>query len=241
VSTFSLLQITLDHSIERDSFLDAATGSVARVDLDQVYRDLYGIVISNLSREDAVKLQVELKNRNFPTELVADREIPVLPRDFQMQRLEVEGDWLRFTDAMGRESLRSLSDLVFISGGLMTDSKLRPDDKMIPRSSSRDRSPKIERNYRAEEHAEFRIEFFFLSDPYRLKLSLTETSTIFYQKQPLRLQRRGPVYEAVADLRSLVPHDRLSVGLLRPEKAYPSAKAYLEEIRWHFYQLRKTG
>ncbi len=241
MSTFSLLQITLDPPIERDSFLHAATGGVPRADLDRHYRDLYGVVISNLPREEALKLQAQLNQRNFPTELVADEDVPVLPLDFQMQRLDIEGEWLRFTDSMGRESLRALDDLVFISGGLLTDLKLRPEDRVISQSSSKERSPRVERTYRPEEIAEFRIEFFFLSDPYRLKLSLTETSTIFFQKKPLRLQMRGPLYEAVTSIAALLPSERLSVGMLDPEKRYPSVKAYLEEIRWHFYQLRKTG
>lgn len=65
--------------------------SVARADCAHLQRDLFGIVVSNLPLEEARAFQAELKRRGFPTDVVADEELPVLQEPFTIQRIETGG------------------------------------------------------------------------------------------------------------------------------------------------------
>jgi hypothetical protein len=251
VSTFSLLQISLDQTIERDFFIDAAeaTESLTRSDLAQAYRELDGIVISNLSHADAVALQDELRRRNFPTEVVGDPDLPILPEEYQVQRMEADGESLRFTDAMGRDYRRPLSDLVFLAGGFATHSRSTSERQIalspLPRVSRRHepefRTAEVKRVYGSEEMGGFRLDFFFWSEPNRLAMSLTDESTFFIQGRACRIKRTAELLEMIAPLRALLPAERRNVGMNDPSWHYPSLRAYFEEIRWHFHQLGKGG
>ncbi len=243
MSTFSLLQISLDQPIERDFFIDAAsvTESLTKVDLSQSFRDLHGIAVSNLSHADAPALQGEWKRLNFPTELVADSELPVLHEPLSSQRVVVDGGWLRFTDVMGRTTSRALGDLVFLAGGHLKTSKLKSQIVEVTRSSSGEREASVERAYRSEDVPEFRMEFFFWSEPNRVALTLGPERIVFFNGKALQLHKRPALDEVAAELCQLLPPERINLGLRKTEMSYANQRAYLEEIRWHFYQLSKNG
>ncbi len=80
MATYSLLQVSLNQTIDRESLEDASTvvPSIARADCSHLQRDLFGIVVSNLPIDEAKAFQAELKRRGFPTDLVADHELPML-------------------------------------------------------------------------------------------------------------------------------------------------------------------
>jgi len=243
--TFSLLQISLDQMIGRDSFLEAAEGTetVAKADLVQYHRDLFGIVVSRIPHGDAVRIKAALDARGFPVEVVNDDDLPALPTDFQVQRVDTEGEWLRFTDSMGRVASRALADLVFLSAGQV--SKLRPKSENILNAAKSwrqsDPETRMERVYREETEKEFRIEFFFWTDPQRLKLSLAAAKAIFVNGRSIQLHKPEDLATGIAELRALLPDERVSTGIRLPETVYPSLRAYEEEIRWSFHRIAKNG
>src|SRR6478736_4878733 len=108
MSTYSLLQVALDQTIDRAELEEASdvVNSVARADCAHLQRDLFGIVVSNLPLDEAQAFQTELKRRGFPTDVVADDELPVLHDPFTIQRIDIQKDSLVFTDTMGREQNR---------------------------------------------------------------------------------------------------------------------------------------
>ena len=117
METFSLLQESLDQSIDRQALEDAsdAAPSVARADCARILRELSGIVVSRLERDEALAFQAELQRRNFPTSVVADNELPVLHESFQIQRIEIRGEVLVLTDSIGRERVRPRSAIWYFS------------------------------------------------------------------------------------------------------------------------------
>lgn len=242
MSTFSLLQVSLDQRIERDFFIEAAsaTESVTKADLSQIYRDLFGIVVSNLSHADAMALQAELARKGFPTEVVADAELPALHEPKSMQRVTVDGGWLRFTDIMSRSAARALGDLVFLAGGFLKNAKMTSKIVGSPRSNSGDHDAAWERVHQMKEVAEFRLDFFFASEPNRMTLVLGPERAIFVNEKALQVQKKAVLGEVAAELRKLLPPERMNRGLLDTGLCYPSGRAYVEEIRWHFHQLIKS-
>lgn len=241
--TFSLLQVSLDQTIGRDSFLEAAAAAeeITRADLSQLHRDLFGIVVSHLSEADARALKLELDRREFPVEMVADQDLPLLPDDFQVQRVEYDDEWLRFTDTMGRVTSRSLSDLVFVAGGYLKTSKTRSEVVAGPPSRGKSPPPRSERVYRMEDVLEFRMEFFFASEPHRFKMSLLPEKVIFHQEKAVQLHKKAVIQQMAGEITRLLPPDRISRGLGDLTLVYPTFRAYLEEIRWHFHRLTKIG
>ncbi len=245
--TYSLLQVSLDQTIDRESLEDASdvAASVARADCAHLQRDLFGIVVSNLPLEEAKAFQAELKRRGFPTAVVVDDELPVLHEAFTIQRIEIGERVLMITDAMGRVQTRILDDLVFVAGGFLTKSTSKSTTgsefgMWSPRpNSSPDSLPRAERRYFQEEVQLFRIDLFFWNAPNRLSASVSAESVMFFQGRPLRLRDTALLLGAMMDLQELLPADRVGSGLKRPDTNtfYPSLRSYEEEIRWHFHRL----
>ena len=249
MSTYSLLQVSLDQTIDRESLEDASVvvRSVARGDCAKLHRELFGILISGLAKEDAVTFQVELKRRNFLTEVVADCDLPHLHEPFTVQRFEVKGEVLLFTDFMGRIQTRPLTDLVFLAGGFLKHLELKSDWELrvSPSKSMRGgaASLEIEKHSWEEHELEFNLDFFFWAAPNRLRLALSRNTAIFYQGQPLRLRDTDSLLQMMADLRTCLPAERINDGLKRHDALprYPSIHCYEEEIRWHFHRLKASA
>ena len=242
MSTYSLLQVSLDQTIDRETLEEAsvAARSVARTDCAKMQRELFGILVSNLERDEAVAFQTELNRLGFPTDLVADDELPILHDKFTVQRIEVKRDSLIFTDAMGRPHLRPLQDLVFLAGGYVSRITFKESD--ILKLDFPGRMPRLvsERTTRDEKTIEFLLDFFFWTSPHRFRLSLTENTTIFHDGQPLRLRQKDEIRAMKANLMRLLPLQRVACGMetLSDDIFYPNPVCYEEEIRWHFHRLK---
>lgn len=246
MSTFSLLQISLDQTIDRESLEEAsiAVPSVARADCAGMQRDLFGIVISGLPLEEAIAFQGALRSRGFETELVEDDEMPKLHEAFAIQRINFKEATLVFVDTMGREQSRPRQELVFIAGGFLTQRKTKTEWKMGTRSVGSNGGsfdvPSPEKHRKEEAVPEFRLDFFFSAPPFRLRASVSAESMMFFHDRPLRLRDTALLLGAMMDVRELLPSERVGSGLKRTDtkNAYPSLRCYEEEIRWHFHQLK---
>lgn len=243
MSTFSLLQISLDQSIDRESLEEASVAipSLARADCAHLQRDLFGIVVSDLPLAEALAFQAELLRRGFPTEVVADDLLPVLHEPFSIQRIDIQHGALEFSDSVGRLQTRSKEDLVFIAGGFLTQNKMVHDIVLGPhRASSHQWGSRLERDHRYETAAEFRLDFFFWNAPNRLRASVSAASVVFFRGRPVQLKDSALLIGAMLDFQELLPAERLGESLKRldTQTAYPSLHSYEEEIRWHFHQLQ---
>jgi hypothetical protein len=245
MSTFSLLKMSLDQTIDRESLEEAsdAAPSVARADCAGIQRNRSGILVSGLPLEEANAFQAALKQRGFATAVVADQEMPVLHEAFTIQRIDFNKEALLFTDMMGREQSRLMKDLVFVAGGFMTQSRLKTVLVMEANSPERPKElhhlARLEQRHRFEEVPEFRFDFFFWSSPNRLRASVSAESTVFFRGRPVRLRDTALLLGAMMDLQELLPPERVGSGLKRTDtkNAYPSLRSYEEEIRWHFHRL----
>jgi hypothetical protein len=238
MATYSLLQVSLDQTIDRDALEDASVvvPSVARADCASMQRDLFGVLVSHLPLEEARIFQAELKRRGFPTDVVADHDLPTLHEAFTIQRIELQGNVLCFTDTVGRVQTRPREGLVFVAGGFLTQNRIKHSliamgDADMDRPEQQTSSP------------EFRLDFFFWSAPHRLRASISAESMMFFQQRPMRLRDTALLLGAMMDLQELLPRERVGAGLRRPDTKifYPSLKSYEEEIRWHFYRLKTAS
>ncbi len=245
MKTFSLLQESLTQSISRLD-LEAAikdVGSLARADCAKLQREMYGIVVSALTYQEALAFQIALQKHQFPTAIVADLDVPLLHDSFQIQGLKRKEDDLIFTNSMGKMMTRPLEDLVFIAAGffdkLQIESKVthkidRFAGRQIPRVLTERLS--LERN-----ELQFRIDFFFSSGPHRLHASLREDNVLFFHDISVRWKDIKVELGVLAMMRHWLPIERLSMTLQDPSsgRIYPNLLSYEEEIRWHFHRATR--
>jgi hypothetical protein len=246
-----LLQASLDQTIDRESLEEASdsVSSVARADCSVILRNMFGIVVSNLPFEEATAFQAALLSHDFPTEVVADDEIPVLHEAFTIQRIGFTKDGLNFTDTLGRETFRPMADLVFVAGGFLMRSVTKSTNTVKTGLATRNYStysgpPRYFRTHLPkEDFPEFRLDFFFSTAPHRLRAWVSSESTMFFRDSPLRLRDTTLLMGAMMDLNELLPEDRVDSGLKQKDTKnfYPSLHNYEEEIRWHFHRLKSQS
>jgi hypothetical protein len=243
METYSLLQLDLDQTIERAALEDAtdAVRSIARMDCPRILRERSGILVSGLEREDALAFQGALNRHHFPTTVVNDTHLPLLHESFQIQRIEHRDEVLVFTDSMGRERTKYLSDLVFMAAGFMgrVEFKSETHVKLNPRTDGEGPMFITERETHEETATEFRLDFFFTESPHRLNALLCSETAIFHQGQPVRMRNQAAMDGLLAAMARLLPEERLNSVLCDPASAriYPNCHCYEKEIRWHFHRL----
>jgi hypothetical protein len=248
MATFSLLQKSLASRISREALEEASTGvrSVARADCAAISRDLFGIVVSGLPHDEAIAFQAALARHDFATSVVADAELPMLHEAFTIQRIAISETELTFTDTMGRESARPLTELVFVAGGFLTREKVVSKVMLKARDAWEKDSiniPRLETLRTSEDVPEFRLDFFFASAPHRLRATVSSETMMFFHGRPLRLRDTALLLGAMMDLRELLPPDRIAEGLKQPDTQgyYPTLRSYEEEIRWHFHGFKSAA
>lgn len=252
METFSLLQRSLDQTIDRLSLEDAsdAAPSVARADCARMHRELNGILVSGLPRNEALAFQKSLAGKGFPTDLVADERLPHLHDSYQVQRISRQNDTLVLIDSMGRIQSRPLADLVFLAAGYIKriEFKTTWNQHLDFGGGSGDRHggmPRFvtEREFTEETELEFRIDFFFWSSPNRIHLALGKENAIFHENLPLRLKNDAALKSLLTSLSPLLPTDRLNICMREPSvaKIYPNLQSYEKEIRWHFHRIASAS
>lgn len=244
MNTFSLLQLSLDQKIERSDFEDAslAVTSVSRPDCAMLHRQLYGIVISNLPEDEALAFQAELAKRDFPTLMVPDEELPLLPDSFHIQRIELKEEDLIFTDSLGHSRIRPLADLEFLAAGMVSRLRFKSEwNQHLDSGIEMTGAPKLvtEHELYEESEMEFRLDFFFSTNPERQHASASAESTIHDGDTILRLRDMKGLCELATAMATLLPAERLSSFFRNPEShpSYRTLRNYQNEIRWYLHSL----
>lgn len=248
METFSLLLKSLDQTISRESLEEAsdAAPSVARADCPRLLREMSGILVSRLPKEEAHAFRASLAGRGFETEVVADAQLPVLHETYQVQRVETRNEVLVLTDSMGRERIRPLADLVFIAAGFLNRIEFKTEwHQHLEFRGHEGRGggmPRLvtEREFKEETEQVFRLDFFFWTEPNRLHLLLTKETSIFHQGAPVRMKLSETIERMMSDLSKLLPPERRNRPMRGPSSpfVYPNLTSYENEIRWHFHRLR---
>lgn len=244
MNTFSLLQLSLDQKIDRHGLEDAslAVASVSRPDCAMLHRQLYGIVISNLAEEEALAFQSELSQRDFPTLVVPDSELPLLPDSFHIQRIGLEEENLVFTDSLGHSRTRPLAELEFLAAGMVSRLRFKSEwNQHLDSGIEMTGAPKLvtEHELYEESEMEFRLDFFFSTSPQRQHASASAESTILYQDNTLRLRDTEGLRALASTLAALLPSGRLNSYFRAPAShpPYRTLRNYQNEIRWHLHGI----
>ncbi len=249
--TYALLQQSLDQTISRAEMEEAsvAVPSVARADCAVLQRELFGVVVSGLERADALAFQAALRVRGFPTDVVADDELPVLAEPVRGLAVRVEPEAVVNTDMYGHEQRYARDETVFLAGGFVKDWVNRSEEKLKPKLVGRGKSASVElvteRQRTLVAAEEFRLELFIGHEPWRIQWALAEKSILRANGRAYQLRDRWELGELLRGLRDFVPEERMNRGIrdagIAEPMVYPSGRAFEEEIVWRFYQLTKES
>lgn len=244
MNTFSLLQLSLDQTIDRRDFEDAslAVTSVSRPDCAMLHRQLYGIVISNLPEDEALAFQGELSRRDFPTRMVPDEELPLLPDSFHIQRIELKEEDLVFTDSLGHSRTRPLAELEFLAAGMVSRLRFKSEwNQHLDSGIEMTGAPKLvtEHELYEESEMEFRLDFFFSTSPERQHASASAESTIHCGDTILRLRDMNGLCGLATAMADLLPEERRNSFFRDPAShaPYRTLRNYQNEIRWYLHGL----
>jgi hypothetical protein len=245
---YALLHLSLDQAIRREDLEEASVvaPSVARADCALLHRELFGIVVRNLEHEEALALQAALRARNFPTEVVEQSALPVLPPPKRSQTLELTEAGVVVTDVYGDDQLYAKEQFVFAAAGHVLRLANRPFQKLetvqryVGQGHFRQTFEMVT-DRRLEDVPEFRVELFFSREPYRLQWILDGDGVLRANAEIFRLRERQELNVLLAALGHCLPSDRVNLGIRRgtasEELVYPSVRAFEEEIVWSFYRL----
>ena len=244
MNTFSLLQLSLDQKIDRRDLEDASLSvtSVSRPDCAMLHRQLYGIVVSNLPEDEALAFQEELSQRDFPTVVVADSELPLLQDSFHIQRIELQDGNLVFTDSIGHSRIRPVAELEFLAAGVVSRLHFKSVwNQHLDYGIESSGAARLvtEHELYEESEMEFRLDFFFNTSPERQHASACAVSMIYYQDTPLRLPDTDGLRELATAMAALLPAKRLSSYFRNPAShpSYRTLRNYQNEIRWYLHGL----
>jgi hypothetical protein len=243
--SYALLQLSLDQTISREELEEAsmAAPSVARADCALLQRELFGVVVGNLPYEDAVALQAALRARNFPTELVEQSALPVLPPAKRETALKLTGAGLVLVDLYGRETLYAKEQFVFGAAGYVVRMRQRVAGQHaeVVSHGRYGRQVRMVTDYRLQDVPEFRLEMFFRVEPYRLQWVLDPDNTLTVNGRPISFRKQPTLDELFRQLAVVFPAERLNLGIRKLSVGeyfvYPSVRAFEEEIVWSFYRL----
>lgn len=243
--SFSLLLHHIDHPPSRQILEDISLNvpGVAKADCVGFLEHWLGIVASNLELNDAQAFQSALRSAGYETDIVLDRDIPVLHSDYRCQRIAITDQLLLLTDAMGRSRNKPRNELVFASAGIVERQTLVTKFRVeieTRYSSHGNYSVPVENRFRkAVDKSVFRIDLFFTHEPNRISIEIDSESVFFYSDILMRLRDTLNLKILMTDLSFLLPAERMNTSLRERslDHTYSSMNAYEEEIRWAFYRL----
>ena len=247
---YALLQLSLDQTIDREELEEASVvaPSVARADCALLQRELFGVVVASLEHQEALALQAALRDRSFPTEIVEQSALPVLPSPKRGHALKLIEAGVVLVDMYGREQFYPKEQFMFAAAGHVLHLKNRPYQRLewvaqyLPRGGIHQAVQRVT-DHRLEDVPEFRLEFFFAVEPPRLQWILVPDAVLNVNGVNLRFRDRHQLDSFLLTLRDLLPSDRVNLRIKKSgaeeDSAYPSVRAFEEEIVWSFFQLAR--
>lgn len=254
METYSLIQSELVAVIDRVALEEASVvaPSVGKADCARIARELFGVIVSGIPLEDARAFRAALLAKNFATEIVADRDLPRLPdgRFFTKIDTGADGDTFACGDALGRREVVAADDVLLLAGGFLQRLRSRstPRDMHVPYDRhnvafDEDGEPALEYRSKLIMAREFRFEIFTKRPPYRLRCVLATDGLLAWNGVLLRVEKPDAIRAFMLTWRRLAPRPHRNLGLTVSDEnfSYPSPRAFENEIRWRFHQLKQQA
>jgi len=223
-----------------------STEALAKPDCGRLLQNVFGIVVGNLSQEDALGFQAGLRAQGVETQVVDQANLPVLPEPYRPQSFDISPEGLSFTDYTGQKQLCPMSTLVFAAGGhvkhLPAIARRRLDWAQEITARDGDFSHlEMVPDRQAKEVVEFRLEFYFICDPQRLQCLADENTIVRGNGQVLKLHDQNQLDSLLVNIAGAIAPEQVNGGITMAgagqDYVYPNIHAFEEEIVWSLYRM----
>ncbi len=245
---YAVLQKTLDiPPVEKIEQALISVKGFTRIDAQTFANDAYGILVKNLSAEQASGFSGALLSQGIETEVVAESELISLPQTKFVQRLDCTPEGLRIYDPLGRSFLLEWPHICLIAAGCvrMTDFR-RVERPSIGTSDSEGGTYETTTIYNVEERNTHLLLEIVLSRAI-LRYSVSAENFRFDYLGERRTKSLPENFKLLAqDLTTFAPDAMLNRGayFLKQNEAlfpYPTKNAFFEEITWLLWRMKREG
>ena len=214
--------------------------------------DAYGILVKDLSEQQAGAFQGALRIEGIETEIVDQALLPPLPQTHFVRQLECSPEHLLIFDPLGRPFALDWRNIICIAAGAVRLTEFvqkQHEIQTITYSNYGERGPKVpEYETRTREERRFHLLGEIIITGAALRYSFNAEKFNFAALGERNMENSLANFSLlVRDLMQFSPNASLNRGaaVLRSDATtifpYPSKNAFHEEIVWMLWQMKKAA
>ncbi len=215
-------------------------------------RDAFGILVKDLSEEQAGRLQGALHIEGVETEIAEQTLLPLLPQTHFVRRMECLPEHLMIFDPLGRAFALEWQHVMCIAAGAVRITEfVQRQHEMTPLARPtrrRGTPPAPEYETRTHEEQHFHLLGEIIITGTALRYSFNADKFSFFGLGERNMENTAANFSLfVRDLIQFSPNAKLNRGAeaLRADATnifpYPSKNAFCEEIVWILWQMKKAA
>ena len=255
---YALLQKTLEiPPIDSLKRAFRASRSLTEYDAHILAQDAYGILVRDIASDEAFVLHDALASEGIETELVTEKSLPVLPAAKLVRKLALSSEALILHDPLGRPFPLAWEHIQVLAAGNVRLQKFRKVAQSMPvspflRSSGIDGtdpsfgSHSVDYTTREETVTDFMLEIVITGGALRYTVNVDKP--FLFQLLGTRFNQNlsenfRVVVQEICRSASHAVLNRGAYLLSRNDQqpfVYPSKTAFLEEIIWLLWHLRRA-
>jgi hypothetical protein len=245
---FAVLQKTLDiPPVEKIEQALVSIDGFTRIDAHTFANDAYGILVKNISAEQANAFAQALYAQGVETDVVAQTELPALPQTKFVHQLDCTTEGLIIYDSIGRSFSLEWKYVMMIAAGCvrMTDFK-RVERKVWAASDGESAAfPQIESRNVEQQNNYMLLEIVVSGAVSRYSASAEKLRFGYLgERRTKSLQQNFALL--IQDLIAFAPYAMLNRGAFYLKQdhslfSYPSKNAFFEEITWLLWRMKREG
>lgn len=243
--TFSVVQHELVGSPSAEALARAfeAVPTLTRADAKPLAKDAFGIVASGLTFQEASAVQRTLAADGFQSEVVNEAALPALPAPKQLRRAECLETALLVYDALDRPARIGWDRVLLIAAGSVSAREFVPNKRPIPSNINTYLVLSRGAEYVERDTSHLIAEIVLDVEPARYRIR-ADRFGYGYLGDRLRSCGADNFVLLVRDLMRLAAGASANRGAVAIEQdpprtfAYPSARAFAEEILWLLWRTR---
>lgn len=246
--TFAVLQKTLDiPPVEKIERALMSIKGFTRVDAHRFANDAYGILVKNISGEQANAFSQSLLNQGIETDVVAQSDLPSLPQTKFVQRLDCTAEALLIYDAIGRSFPLEWQHVMMIAAGCVRVTDFKRVEKPSFRTSDSEGGTYETTSISSVEERNNRLLLEIVVTGAVLRYSVSAERFRFDYLGERRTRSLPENFALLVQyLAAFAPHAMLNRGaffLKRNENLfpYPTKNAFFEEITWLLWRMKQEG
>lgn len=244
---YAVLQKTLDiPPVEKIEQALLAVKGFTRIDAQTFANDAYGVLVKNLSADQAASFSQALLVQGVETDVVSENELVPLPQTKFVHQLDCTPDALKIYDPLGRNFSLEWKHVMLIAAGCVRMTDFNRVEKQVWVDDGNGGQTRVT-DYRNVEERNHHLVLEIVVSGAVLRYSVSAEKFRFDYLGERRTKSLPENFALlVQDLAAFAPHAMLNRGaffLKQNENLfpYPSKNAFFEEITWLLWRMKQEG